>query len=274
MVIFVKLIFNILYNKAQPYPLWKNQKLTLALSAGDHAMANSYFRFKQFTIHQHKCAMKVCTDTCLFGALAANHKLTNAQVLDIGAGTGVLSLMLAQKNTTAKIDAIEIDILAAEQAKENVAASPWADNIHVINEDILTCSSLHKYDCIISNPPFFEDDLHSPDEAKNNAKHNASLSLIQLLEIVNAHLKAYGFFAVLLPYHRVEYFITEATKAGFHLTRQILVKQTMKHKFFRGILFFNRKGKEFESSEMIIKDADHNYTADFTALLKDYYLFL
>ncbi len=223
--------------------------------------------------------MKVCTDACLFGALVADcnpdsYRESTANCLDIGTGTGLLSLMFAQKNNSVKIDAIEIDKEAAIQAKGNVAASPWADRIHIFNEDILVFDPGKLYDCIISNPPFFEDDLQSPDKAKNKAKHNNSLSLIQLVQVIDIHLAADGFFAVLLPYQRVEYFITEATKAGFHLNKQILAKQTMKHKFFRGILFFSRKEKEFEKSEIIIKDTNHNYTSDFIALLKDYYLYL
>ena len=224
--------------------------------------------------------MKVCTDACLFGAVTANHKLQTTNCLDIGTGTGILSLMLAQKNSSVKIDAVEIDTDTALQAKENVAASPWADRIHIFNEDILSFdpglqdSVSKQYDCIISNPPFFEDDLLSPDKAINKARHNKSLSLIQLLQIMDKQLTADGFFAVLLPYKRVEYFITEATRVGFNLYKQILVKQTMKHKFFRGILFFSRKEKEPENSEIIIKDTDQNYTANFIALLKDYYLYL
>lgn len=243
-------------------------------------MANSYFKFKQFTIHQDKCAMKVCTDACLFGALVANSMLSinknkeSLQCLDIGTGTGLLSLMIAQKNNQVKIDAIEIEASAAEQATENIAASPWADDVQVFKEDILTFCSEKEYDYIFSNPPFFKDDLKSAVKAKNSAKHDTSLSLLQLLQVVESHLATAGIFAVLLPYHRVDYFIAESKKTGLHLTRQVLVKQTIKHKFFRGILFFKRKETEPELSEIIIKDTAHNYTPEFTATLKDYYLFL
>ena len=237
-------------------------------------MANSYFKFKQFTINQDKCAMKVCTDACLFGAIVTNSKLTTSNCLDIGTGTGLLSLMIAQKNNEAKIDAVEIDADAATQAQENIQATPWAENIQVINEDILTFNPGKQYDCIISNPPFFEDDLQSPDNAKNNAKHNTSLNLIQLLGFINTHLAPTGFFAVLLPFHRVDYFIENAAEAGFYLARKILVKQTLKHKFFRGILFFKRQEKEVQYSEIFIKDSGHNYTPEFAELLKDFYLFL
>jgi tRNA1Val (adenine37-N6)-methyltransferase len=260
----------------------KYSKIT-GKGAGEIPMANSYFKFKQFTIHQDKCAMKVCTDACLFGALIANcptclHKgrLAIVNCLEIGTGTGLLSLMLAQKNNTIKIDAVEIDAPAAEQATENIAASPWAGNIQVFNEDILTFSPTEgkKYDCIISNPPFFEDDLQSADKAKNNAKHNTALNLLQLLQVVDNYLATDGFFAVLLPYHRVGYFIEESVKMGLHLNKLVLVKQTIKHKFFRGILFFNRKNTEPEYNEIIIKDSNHNYTPAFSAALRDYYLFL
>ena len=243
-------------------------------------MANSYFKFRQFTIHQDKCAMKVCTDACLFGALVANNifsitkKAEALQCLDIGTGTGLLSLMIVQKNNHIKIDAIEIDALAAKQATENIAASPWADNIQVIKKDILTLVTDKEYNYIFSNPPFFEDDLKSAVKAKNNAKHDTSLSLLQLLQVVNKQLATTGVFAVLLPYHRVDYFIDESKKMGLYLTKQVLVKQTIKHKFFRGILFFKRKENEQDLSEIIIKDTALNYTPEFSAALKDYYIFL
>jgi tRNA1Val (adenine37-N6)-methyltransferase len=237
-------------------------------------VANNYFKFKQFTVYQDKCAMKVCTDACLFGAAVTECKLSITNCLDIGTGTGLLPLMVAQKNPLSIIDAVEINENAAEQAKENISASPWAGRIQVINEDVLAFNPGKLYDCIITNPPFFEDDLRSTDTAKNNAKHNTALNLVQLLHFVNMNLAPAGFVAVLLPYHRVEYFTAEAIKTGFYLSKQILVKQTGKHEFFRGILFFTRRETEPQKSEISIKDTQNNYTAEFTALLKDYYLFL
>jgi len=224
--------------------------------------------------------MKVCTDACLFGALVADHMTRQPagkqfdHCLDIGTGTGLLSLMLAQKNNAVEIDAVEIDAAAAEQAGNNIAASPWAGNVQVFNEDMLNFDSERKYDCIISNPPFFEDDLQSADKAKNTAKHDTSLNLLQLLQVVEDHLGPDGFFAVLLPYHRVGYFIEESEKKGLHISKQILVKQTTKHNFFRGILFFKRRKTETQFTEIIIKDNEHHYTPEFATALKDYYLFL
>ncbi|HMI78726.1 MAG TPA: methyltransferase, partial [Ferruginibacter sp.] len=189
-------------------------------------MPNNYFQFKQFTVFQDKCAMKVCTDACLFGSLIANGQLLPAHCLDIGTGTGLLSLMYAQKDPLAIIDAVEIDEAVAGQAKENFAASPWAGRLNIFNTDILALHPPEKYDLIFSNPPFFEDDLRSPDEFKNSAKHDTTLDLKQLLQVVDTNLTNEGSFAVLLPYHRVEYFTNEADKAGLHLVEYVLVKQT------------------------------------------------
>lgn len=119
-------------------------------------MSNSYFQFKQFIIHQDACAMKVCTDACLFGAWVANkvQKLKPNSVLDVGAGTGLLSLILAQK-TDAIIHAVEIDDEAAKQAEDNFKSSPWSNRIKIINQPVQNIKITGKYDFILSNPPFF-----------------------------------------------------------------------------------------------------------------------
>lgn len=238
-------------------------------------MSNNYFQFKQFTVYQDKCAMKVCTDACLFGALLPSYLLKDEHaVLDIGTGTGLLSLMYAQKNTNAVIDAVEIDKPASEQAKANFTASPWAGRLHIFNTDILSFNPGKEYDRIISNPPFFEDDLKSPDEPRNNAKHDTALSLMQLLQFAETHLSENGIFAVLLPYHRVNYFIEEAARSCLYLNQQILVKQSGRHDFFRGILFFSRPKAQLPDMEISIKNNEGSYTDAFITALKDYYLYL
>lgn len=237
-------------------------------------MANSYFRLRKFTIKQDKCAMKVCTDACLFGATIANKKLPGVNWLDIGTGTGILPLMIAQKNDKVEIDTVEIDADAALQAADNIASTAWGNRIHVINEDILTLKKDVLYDCIISNPPFFQNNLKSPDETINKAKHNVSLDLHQLLKFVDVNLSDTGNFAVMLPYQGLHVFVAEAKKNNLYLAEQLLVKQTSKHKFFRGILFFKREQSEALYQEIIIKELDNRYTTGFAAALKDYYLFL
>jgi len=238
-----------------------------------YRMPNTYFQFRQFIVHQDKCAMKVTTDACLFGAVVANEVQGKVlrYVLDIGTGTGLLSLMTAQKNN-AVTDAVEIDTAAFEQAKENFSASPWSGRMTVFNDDIKIFSSGRQYDLIISNPPFYENYLRSADEQKNAAKHTGSLNFEELLTAVQNHLATEGIFAVLLPYAAIDVFISIAGNKGFHLVKKVLVRQTPKHSYFRGILFFERTFKETISEEIIIKGEGNNYTKAFVELLKDYYL--
>ena len=242
-------------------------------------MANTYFQFKQFTIQQDRCAMKVCTDACLFGAVVAHcppclpaGSLPGTHCLDIGTGTGLLSLMVAQKDPDAVIDAVEIDKTAFQQAKENFESSPWKDRLHIFNTDITNFKTDNKYDLIICNPPFFENDLRSTDEIKNKAKHGGSLNFDELLKIAVTFLSDKGSFALLLPYHRVTSFEIMAAAQNLYLSNKILVRQTAAHSFFRGILIFSKEKKEIKSAEIVIKNREGEYTTEFTGMLKDYYL--
>jgi tRNA1Val (adenine37-N6)-methyltransferase len=235
---------------------------------------NNYFQFKQFTVYQNKCAMKVCTDACLFGSISPALTTRDLRVLDIGTGTGLLSLMYAQRHTDAMIDAVEIDPSAAEQATENFAASAWRDRLKVYNISIQEFKPAHSYDVIISNPPFFDNDLKSNDTKRNLALHSAALNLEELIASNDRLLKHDGCFGVLLPYHRTEYFQQLAAAKGFHLAQKILVKQSPQHSYFRSILFFSRKEIIAVEREIVIQETSRKYTPDFTALLKDYYLYL
>lgn len=219
--------------------------------------------------------MKVCTDACLFGAYVADLVKTKAahSILDIGAGTGLLSLMLAQK-VPAAIDAVEIDEQAYIQATQNFEQSPWKERLHIFNTDILQFDKDKKYDCIISNPPFYENDLKGTNSSKNVAKHDTGLTLEQLITVAKKYLNDAGIFAVLLPSHRVEYFIAAAAKDRLHLVKKILVRQTEKNDPFRGILVFTRQQTQPSEEMIVIKNVDDKYTVRFTALLKDYYLYL
>jgi tRNA1Val (adenine37-N6)-methyltransferase len=257
-------------------------------------MPDSFFRFKQFTIHQDKCAMKVCTDACLFGAWivdkVASYQLPVAGCLDIGTGTGLLSLMFAQKNPHTIIDAVEIDEAAAQQAKENFEASPWKERLNIYNTSIqlfnpFTIQQFNnstnqpinhskKYDLIISNPPFFANDLKSDDTKRNLALHSVQLSLEELLNEVIKHLNDDGSFALLLPYYRTQQFINLAMQQSFHLAEKVLVKQASAHNFFRSILYFQRNETTAVQKKIIIKNKEGKYTNEFAELLKDYYLYL
>ena len=238
-------------------------------------MKNTYFQFKKFIIHQEKSSMKVCTDSCLFGAWVAKFveekQINPDTILDIGTGTGLLSLMLAQK-TNATIDAIEINESSYEQATSNFAESQWSSRLQVHYGDIKDYQSNLKYDLIISNPPFYEGDLVSTNSDKNMAKHHAGLTLENLLASVTSLINSKGYFAVLLPYHRIDNFITLVEEYGLILQDKILVRQTPKHSFFRGMLLFGWAKNVVNQKEITIKSDDQEYSNDFINLLSDYYL--
>ena len=221
--------------------------------------------------------MKVCTDACLLGAWAAQKintkNLHPNNILDIGTGTGLLALMLAQK-TTAQIDAVEIDAAAAIQAAENCKQSPWSERLHVFNSSILEFHPLKKYDCIISNPPFFQDDLLSNDAAKNVAKHHSSLDFSGLLQSSLHLLHPNGFIILLIPYHRTAYLQKISGENGLCTNEMLFVKQSPSHTFFRTIILLSKKQQEIKKEELIIHNQYRQYSAAFTALLQDYYLML
>src|SRR6478735_6388336 len=241
-------------------------------------MANTYFQFKQFLIYQDRCAMKVCTDACLFGAWVADkiqHPKAKIQnVLDVGCGTGLLSLMVVQKNAQIITDAVEIDEAAFQQAKENFEASPWKERLNIFNEPIQQFANSHiresKYDLLISNPPFYASDLKGDDVKRNLALHSSALQLDELINIADDLLTDDGNFFMLLPYHRTKDLETLIGRK-FFVKEKVLVKQTEKHVWFRSMWWLARKTVNTVYSEIII-DTGGNYSKEFTGLLKDYYL--
>ncbi len=238
-------------------------------------MPNDFFQFKQFKIYQDKSSMKVCTDACIFGAVIAginsNPKFKISNCLDIGTGTGLLSLMIAQKTEIA-IDAVEIDEDAFNQARENFSNSPWSQRLQAIHEDVKRFVSPGKYDFIISNPPFYKNDLVSPIGTKNVAKHNTGLIADELPEIIKNLLKKSGSFSIMLPYHRIADFEKLAKEHKFFTNEKWLIKPTAKHDYIRAILLFNQTNKTNVEKKLIIKSTDGKYTHDFTRLMSDYYL--
>lgn len=239
-------------------------------------MSNSYFRFKQFTVQQGRAAMKVTTDACLFGAWAAKDILVHAggnDILDIGTGTGLLSLMIAQQ-VNAQIDAIDIDKAAAEQAKENTNNSPWKERIHILQGDVRVFEFDKQYDIIISNPPFYQNELTSANTQKNTAHHDAGLLISELLEIISRQLKENGRFYILLPFKRYEEIKAAIHKHGMKLGLVCLVKQSREHSFFRALIAGGRKEETTVTEELAIKENTGEYTMEFSRLLKEYYLYL
>lgn len=237
-----------------------------------YTMPNSYFQFKQFLIQQDQCAMKVCTDSCLFGAWIPLEKDIHT-ILDIGTGTALLSLMLAQRSD-AEIDSIEIEDNAYRQAEENISISPWKDRIRVHHGDIRDHEFDKKFDLIICNPPFYEKEMRSDLYTEKIAKHSLHLSLEDLLRSMDELLKENGKFAILLPYYRKEEFEKAAAEFSFYPANILLIKPTPKHVFFRYASVFSKNKRDTPlSSELTIKADDH-YSPEATALLSPYYLYL
>lgn len=241
-------------------------------------MANNYFQFKEFRVEQGDTAMKVCTDSCIFGAYVQPSPPTT-QVLDIGTGTGLLSLMLAQKATHFTITALEIDEAAYKQAQQNVDASPWANRIQVLHQAVQGFAPLPplRYDLIISNPPFFENHLKTSNLSQNRALHSEALSFDELLTAVDQLLALDGVLAVLLPVYQMEVFANKASTYGLHISQQLRIHNSPKKRDFRMICHFSRKAPvdaTAQEKELFIRDQQNEYSHEFVELLRPYYLHL
>ncbi len=236
-------------------------------------MPNDKFEFKQFTIKQNKCAMKVGTDAVLLGAWTQPRNARS--ILDIGTGTGILALMLAQKSN-AEIDAIDLDRESVEQALENVRDSKFNQQIRVYHKSLQSFSVevKKKYDLIVSNPPYFIDSSKAPEEHRNLARHTDELSFAELIKGVLACLNPEGRFCLILPQKESVLFKEIAEKNGLFLHSLLRIK-TKKEKTEKRILFEMglTKVDSVKEEEIIIEqDERHNYTKEYIELTKEYYL--
>lgn len=243
-------------------------------------MSNSYFQFKQFRIQQDRCAMKVCTDSCLFGAWLraklADRNLQVNRMLDIGTGTGLLSMMLMQKpSSILHADAIEIDADAAIQAGENVQLAALNEYINIHSKSLQQFEAEFDYDLIVSNPPFFVNDLRGKDMAKTMAMHEDRLQLEEIFDFAMKKISPKGRLALMVPFHRKEELLTLVASKGFYAESCCEVKQTPAHDYFRYLLICaNATVGELVKEEIVIKENDGNYSTAFISLLKDFYLYL
>lgn len=237
-------------------------------------MSNSWFQFKQFTVHQSGAAMKVSTDACIQGAwtpIASHVK----DVLDIGTGTGLLSLMTAQRKHDVQIDAIELDTEAAAQARENVAASPWPDSIKVINADVCDHKFSKQYDLIVCNPPFFQNNLLGDTEARNYARHAITLTCETLLAVLQRTLRQDGYASVLLPYQEHKLWEKLVFETGLHVFHRLLISPSGKG-FNRVVSLCGSKNLfPLQPDEVLrIYAEPQKYTQQFAELLASFYLYL
>ena len=237
-------------------------------------MPNSYFQFKQFRINQNQAGMKVTTDACLFGAWVA-HEISGdplKHVLDVGAGTGLLSLMLAQQNSKCHIEAIEVNKQVFLEAKHNFEASPWSHKLKVTHTSIQAFQTETKYDRIISNPPFFKGSQPGLKVAKNEAIHDSLLPMDDLAKSVKRLLSPDGVCYVLYPEKEMSRFIQLVDNYGLQLNKKILVRNEIDKPCFRVMAAFTTSIRAVEEAEIIIRRKDGKYTSEFWELLKDYYL--
>ncbi|AHG19093.1 tRNA (adenine-N6)-methyltransferase [Chania multitudinisentens RB-25] len=231
------------------------------------------FTFKQFFVAHDRCAMKVGTDGVLLGAWALLGQAR--RLLDIGCGSGLIALMLAQRAAAeAIIDAVELDSEAAAQARENVLESPWPQKIQVYTQDIhyFARHHTHCYDLIVSNPPYFEPAVACRDRARTNARYTETLTHDALLDCAERLIAEGGHFCLILPYAIGEAFEVNAHQRGWYSARRLNISdqaETLRH---RMLLALTRNPVEKEETELAIKLADGSYTADFRQLITDFYL--
>ncbi|HPW97743.1 MAG TPA: methyltransferase [Flavobacterium sp.] len=232
------------------------------------------FSFKKFTVLQDKCAMKVGTDSVLLGAWCPidNHPFS---VLDIGAGTGILSLMLAQRSNAEQIDAIEIDENAYEQCVENFENSPWSDRLFCFHAglDEFVAEPEEEYDIIISNPPFYSEDFKTDNSQRDLARFQDALPFEELVEAANLLLSENGIFAVIIPFKEEERFIDLCAEVELFPVKVTRVKGTHNTLVVRSLLAFKRyELSVLEADELVIEINRHEYTDDYINLTKEFYL--
>lgn len=217
--------------------------------------------------------MKVCTDSCLFGAWAAKQiSTTTKSILDVGTGTGLLSLMVQQQLPLASILGIDVDANAIEQATENTASYP---NIAIQKANVLQLEEKQPFDAIICNPPFYENQLQSPNQTKTLAHHASELSHKQLAKKIATLLDKNGQAFILLPYINYEKFISYCQQNGLYATQTALVKQTPAHPYFRAMIEFSfNKSTTIKEEYVCIKNEENAYSKEFVSYLKGYYLYL
>ena len=235
-------------------------------------MSNDYFQFKQFKIEQDQCAMKVGTDGVLLGAWTDVED--SKDILDIGAGTGLISLMLAQRAPEALITGLEIDTTAANQATSNIQNSPFNDRIELINADIKSHNLNSKYDLIVCNPPFFSTGTKSPSETRNTARHDDYLSYALLLSKSASLLNKSGKLSVVIPLESLNDFQVLAKQNDLYLKRRCDVFPNHSKPSKRVLLEYICTKTEVKEEKLILEEQRHNYTEEAKKLFKDFYLSL
>ncbi|RZJ66031.1 MAG: methyltransferase domain-containing protein [Flavobacterium sp.] len=232
------------------------------------------FNFKQFAVRQEKAAMKVGTDGVLLGAWALiDHDPFS--ILDIGTGTGLIALMLAQRTSAEIIEALEIDGNAFEEAVENFEQSPWNDRLfcfHASLDDFMDELEDEEYDLIVSNPPFYSEGVSSGNESRDNARQNQSLPFGDLVEAAGVLLSDEGIFCVIVPFKEEQNFIALAQNEELFPIKITRVKGTPDSEIKRTLIAFSRTQNEIQVDELVIETSRHRYTTEYINLTSGFYL--
>ncbi|TDD94566.1 tRNA1(Val) (adenine(37)-N6)-methyltransferase [Flavobacterium cellulosilyticum] len=243
----------------------------------------SKFQFKQFSVEQDRCAMKIGTDGVLLGAWAPIEN-NPFSILDIGTGTGIIALMLSQRSAATQIDAVEIDEEAYEQATDNFENSPWNDRLFCFHAGIdeFIEEPEDEYDLIVSNPPFYSEDYKSNDEQRDLARFQSAMPFEDLIEVADLLLSENGLFAVIIPFKEEQNFIALAKEFELFPVKITRVKGTPTTEVKRSLLAFKRYDPSdsdraeqlstFTADELTIETARHIYTPEYIELTKDFYL--
>ncbi|MFD2588519.1 tRNA1(Val) (adenine(37)-N6)-methyltransferase [Croceitalea marina] len=231
------------------------------------------FKFKEFIINQDRCAMKVGTDGVLLGAWTTLENNPES-VLDIGAGTGLIALQLAQRSAAETIDAIELDDDAYEQCVENFEASPWGDRLFCYHASLqeFVEEMDDSYDLIVSNPPFYSEDVSSGDKARDNARQNLALPFDMLLRAAENLLSSNGSFATIIPFKEEKEFCSLALNSNLYANRITRVKGSPDSEIKRSLLQFSFEENELKEDELVIEISRHEYTQEYQELTKAFYL--
>ena len=232
-------------------------------------MDENIFEFKQFSIWQSSSEMKVGTDSVLLGAWA---DLVNShRILDVGSGTGILSLMAAQRNPLALIEAIELDKSAAQEAKCNFSNSPWSDRLSIFNCDFLTFDTEERYDYIISNPPYFDSGIKAPNSRRAMARHNDSLPFEELFKKATSMLAANGIIGIIAPVEVKEIIEFQAGENNLWIKRRVGVKTAENKPIKRYLWEFANYLVEISEAEMTLQHSGKR-SLEFVRLTEDFYI--
>jgi tRNA1Val (adenine37-N6)-methyltransferase len=234
------------------------------------------FKFKEFTINQDKTAMKIGTDGVLLGAWCSVDSYPDT-ILDIGSGTGVVALMVAQRSDAMTVDAVEVDEDAYEQTVENFEQSDWGDRLYCYNATFQEFANEiaeeeETYDLIVSNPPFYRDEFETEDIARNKARFTSSLSFEELLSGTSKILSTDGKFTTIIPFKEEENFINLAKNNNLFLNKVCHVQGNPSSEIKRSLLEFSFHQTEIIKEHLIIEIKRHQYTEDYINLTKEFYL--